>query len=65
MRPDAAGIEDSTAPVCLRLPWQSVSRDRFEKIVARYLKGTEVKGAEFRDMLSLCWLALSGWYGTK
>jgi hypothetical protein len=36
-----------------------------ERIVARYLKGTEVKGAEFRDMLSLCWLALSGWYGTK
>ena len=36
-----------------------------ERIVARYLKGTEVKGAEFREMLSLCWLALSGWYGTK
>jgi len=36
-----------------------------EKIVERYLKGTEVKGPEFRDMLSLCWLALSGWYGTR
>lgn len=36
-----------------------------EKIVARYLKGMEVKGAEFRDTLSLCWLALSGWYGSR
>ena len=36
-----------------------------EKIVGHYLKGKEVKGPEFRDLLPLCWLALSGWYGTR
>ena len=36
-----------------------------EKIVERYLKGTVAKGSEFRDLLSLCWLSLSGWYGSK
>lgn len=33
-----------------------------EAIVGRYLKGTEVRGSELRELLSLCWLSLAGWY---
>jgi hypothetical protein len=34
-----------------------------EGIVKRYLGGTEVRGAELRDLIPLCWLSLVGWYG--
>jgi hypothetical protein len=32
-------------------------------IVKRYLDGVEVRGAEMNDVLSLCLLSASGWYG--
>ncbi len=34
-------------------------------IVDNYLNGIEVAGAEFRDLLSLSWLSLAGWYGAE
>ena len=32
-------------------------------IVDRYLAGTEARGGELGDLVTLCWLATAGWYG--
>jgi hypothetical protein len=34
-----------------------------DETVDRYLAGTEARGSELGDLVTLCWLATAGWYG--
>jgi hypothetical protein len=49
---------DVFSPEVINIPY-------IDGIVDRYLNGSEVYGSELRDLLSLCWLSLAGWYGAE